>query len=231
VERKAHSIQAAHRHKGEWFNLTVTEAMAAVITAARAVNVQIQLVFDRQEHEAAMRREREADRARWAEMNASELLDELSKRYGVRGVMDEEARDPELYQLYQVRRVQEQQAAEARLRARWKGLTASQLEAEKGSARLPSDQYRIYKEMLAEKKREEREQLARQESRTMKQNHLLLWIIVSLVLTVGFLTNVIEHARQGRLADGVAGWGSLLWLGIGVAATSYLVRKLYKLKP
>ncbi len=46
VERKAHEIGAKNRHNGEWFTICAEDAMRVIESAAKAVNVEIQLVFE-----------------------------------------------------------------------------------------------------------------------------------------------------------------------------------------
>jgi hypothetical protein len=47
VERAAHKLQRESRHNGEWFNITVEQAMASIRDASVQVNVEVQLVYDR----------------------------------------------------------------------------------------------------------------------------------------------------------------------------------------
>jgi hypothetical protein len=73
VERKAHQIESERRHNGEWFVMTVTEAVGAIQTAASAVEVEISLVFERDAYEHAERAKRIAE---WEAM-PFDLLDAL----------------------------------------------------------------------------------------------------------------------------------------------------------
>jgi hypothetical protein len=43
VERVAHKIESASRHNGEWFRISVNQAMSAIVRAARELGVEIQL--------------------------------------------------------------------------------------------------------------------------------------------------------------------------------------------
>lgn len=79
VERTAHVLENHHRHNGEWFVLSITEAMAAINQAAGEVGVEIQLVFDRAEHEATMKRKQEDERRRLERMSFEELSAEYDK--------------------------------------------------------------------------------------------------------------------------------------------------------
>jgi hypothetical protein len=47
VERSAHKLEAGSRGNGEWFDLTIERAMAAIIRAASGLNIQTLLVYDR----------------------------------------------------------------------------------------------------------------------------------------------------------------------------------------
>ncbi len=51
VERAAHKLEHASRHNGEWFNVSVEKAMATIRNGAERVNVEVQLVYDRDEHD------------------------------------------------------------------------------------------------------------------------------------------------------------------------------------
>ena len=46
VERKAHELEKENRHNGEWFKLSVERAMSVIEKAAKAANVEVQLVFE-----------------------------------------------------------------------------------------------------------------------------------------------------------------------------------------
>ncbi len=46
VERKAHEIEGENRHNGEWFAISAESAMGVIGKAAKAVDVEIQLVFE-----------------------------------------------------------------------------------------------------------------------------------------------------------------------------------------
>ena len=46
VERKAHELEKENRHNGEWFTLSVERAMSVIEKAAKAANVEVQLVFE-----------------------------------------------------------------------------------------------------------------------------------------------------------------------------------------
>jgi hypothetical protein len=49
VERSAHRLAQESRHNGEWFAISVEEAIGVIRAAADLVNVEIQLVYDRDE--------------------------------------------------------------------------------------------------------------------------------------------------------------------------------------
>jgi len=49
VERKAHKLAKHLRHNGEWFDLSVEQALGFIRTAAASVKVEVQLIFDRSE--------------------------------------------------------------------------------------------------------------------------------------------------------------------------------------
>lgn len=67
VEQEAHRLAAEYRdsHGGEWFTLTVLDAQATVEHAARNLNIQITLTFDRAQNVARL-----AERAALAEQAA-----------------------------------------------------------------------------------------------------------------------------------------------------------------
>lgn len=65
VERKAHDLERHNRANGEWFDISVEKARAAIETAAEATGVEIQLVFCRdagevkKEHQFKTKEERQ----------------------------------------------------------------------------------------------------------------------------------------------------------------------------
>lgn len=85
VERRAHLIQAAHHHRGEWFTISVGEAGGTLRRAAAELGVEMQLVFDRANHEELQRSEKEARNRRWKLQPLHALMatrDEMRKRAG-----------------------------------------------------------------------------------------------------------------------------------------------------
>lgn len=62
VERKAHEIEKESRHNGEWFTISVENAMGVIEKAAKAVDVEIQLVFNQKPAFQKMTKE---ERAEW----------------------------------------------------------------------------------------------------------------------------------------------------------------------
>jgi hypothetical protein len=47
VERKAHELEAKNRHNGEWFTISLADALEAISNAAKEMNVEIKLVYER----------------------------------------------------------------------------------------------------------------------------------------------------------------------------------------
>ena len=51
VERAAHKLEKGARHNGEWFAVSVEQAISAIRKAAEQVNVEVQLIFDRDDYD------------------------------------------------------------------------------------------------------------------------------------------------------------------------------------
>lgn len=49
VEKAAHSALAKHRSKGEWFSVSVPQAMQAIELAALSLKIELKLVFSQKE--------------------------------------------------------------------------------------------------------------------------------------------------------------------------------------
>jgi hypothetical protein len=49
VERAAHSALAQHRGKGEWFSVSVPQAMQAIELAAVSLEIELKLIFSQKE--------------------------------------------------------------------------------------------------------------------------------------------------------------------------------------
>ncbi len=62
VERAAHKLEQGTRHNGEWFDISVAQAMATIRKASEQVNVEIQLVYDRDDCERRAAKELETER-------------------------------------------------------------------------------------------------------------------------------------------------------------------------
>ena len=73
VERSAHKLERDTRHNGEWFTVSIGQAINVIRKAADEVGVEIQLVYDRNEYEKQAAAEVEA--AQLAEADAKRLLE------------------------------------------------------------------------------------------------------------------------------------------------------------
>jgi hypothetical protein len=62
VERAAHKLKRERRHNGEWFDISVEQAMATIREASVLVHVEVQLVYDRDDHAKKAFAKIEADR-------------------------------------------------------------------------------------------------------------------------------------------------------------------------
>lgn len=112
VERKAHSLQASVRGNGEWFHISVTDAMQAIQEAAAQVGVSIQLIFERQQYEAQLARER-AEAAATLAAEQNRRTSENAKR-----VQEEEARQVRLRAEWDARWAKEEELWKAKRAAR-----------------------------------------------------------------------------------------------------------------
>ena len=65
VERKAHEIEGENRHNGEWFTISAESAMGVIERAAKAVDVEIQLVFENPKRKPALKDMTKEKRWEW----------------------------------------------------------------------------------------------------------------------------------------------------------------------
>lgn len=65
VERKAHEIGGENRHNGEWFTISAENAMSVIEKAAKAVDVEIQLVFENSKRKPALKDMSKEERWKW----------------------------------------------------------------------------------------------------------------------------------------------------------------------
>lgn len=65
VERKAHEIEGEYRHNGEWFMISAENAMDVIEKAAKAVNVEIQLVFENSKRKPNLKGMTKEERWQW----------------------------------------------------------------------------------------------------------------------------------------------------------------------
>lgn len=75
VERAAHKLEQSTRHNGEWFDISVEQALVVIRRASEHVNVEVQLVYDR--NNCA---KKEAEKLA-TERQAKEDADKLAKQY------------------------------------------------------------------------------------------------------------------------------------------------------
>ena len=65
VERKAHEIERNNRHNGEWFSISADRAMSVIEEAAKAIDVEIQLVFENSKRKPALKDMTKDERWEW----------------------------------------------------------------------------------------------------------------------------------------------------------------------
>lgn len=57
VERKAHEIEAKNRRNGEWFEISIDQAIQSIKKSAEITDVEVQLVFDLHSRQASLEKE------------------------------------------------------------------------------------------------------------------------------------------------------------------------------
>ena len=84
VERSAHRLERDTRHNGEWFTVSIGQAINVIRKAADDVGVEVQLVYDRNEYEKQAAAEEVA--AQMADADAKCLLElrEIAARQDAR---------------------------------------------------------------------------------------------------------------------------------------------------
>ena len=65
VEREAHRLQSGSRHNGEWFQISVTEAIKSIKAAAISVHVDAEVVFSRADYAAKLKLEHDSLVSSW----------------------------------------------------------------------------------------------------------------------------------------------------------------------
>ena len=65
VEKKAHEIERENRRNGEWFTISAERAMSVIEKAAKAIDVEIQLVFENSKRKPALKDMTKKERWEW----------------------------------------------------------------------------------------------------------------------------------------------------------------------
>lgn len=89
VERAAHRLEKSNRRNGEWFEISVEQALVTIQSAADSQKIEIQFVYDRLDYSERLREEMDAQDAAEKEAivlaesreNGQNLLGQLVQHY------------------------------------------------------------------------------------------------------------------------------------------------------